>query len=528
MTKFHSTVSRRDFMKGLGITGAGIGAASLVTPTFNDLDELTSSAPGPIHNYPWYVKERDTHDITAPHDWSKTTRTDQRHTLQCSWQGTPEIDAWLDDRDGVGKAAKQAADKKAYAEECLRNPRGWKGIRARSAAQLGYGSNLDTPNGFTTPVKLLSGAAKWEASPEENSQMIKAALRLYGAADVCFIELDDFTNKFVFTHDFHDGKPYVWEDVDDAYETGEKGTSKAPRAGKRVIPRKAKWLINYNLQMSNDSINLGMGDRRYGDGRQIQRKIQRMLGSLGYQACGPVDYTNNFSENVAFAVLGGMGELMRSYYSASPTFGSHIGVSAGIVTDLPLAPTKPIEAGMHKFCFDCMKCAQLCPGGAISRNGEGPDAPIVKEPSYETIGPWNRWPGRSAFDAKHPELGKVDDKNGYVGVDEPNMYAHWWFSPADCNRSVGIDICGSFGCGSRCVFGKASTASVHAIVQNAIAVTPMFNGFFRTMDEAFGYPMYDFGKDGPDVDRNMEDFFMNRTNMPTYGIDTMRGGFASR
>ncbi len=280
--------------------------------------------------------------------------------------------------------------------------------------------------------------------------------------------------------------------------------------------------------MSNDSINNSLGDRRYGDGRQIQRKIQAMLATLGYQACGPLDYTNNFSENVAFAILGGMGELMRAYYSASPTFGSHIGVSAGIVTDLPLAPTKPIEAGMHKFCYDCMKCAVLCPGGAISRNGGGLSAPIVKEPSFETIGPWNRWPGRSAFEAKHPEVTKLDTKNAYTGVDEPNMYAHWWFAPTDCTQSVGIDVCGSFGCGSRCVFGKASAASVHSIVQTAISQTSMFNGFFRTLDEAFGYPMYDFGKDSEDAQKNIEDFFWNRTNMPTYGIDSMRGGFASR
>lgn len=531
MSKFHSSVSRRDFMKGLGVMGAGIGAASLVAPTFNDLDELASSAPGPIHNLPWYVKERETYDISSPHDWSKISRYDERHTLQCDWQGSKEIEAWLDDRDGAGSAAKQAADKKAYQAECLKNPRGWAGLRAKAASQLGYGNKLDTPNGFLPP-KVSSpaslGIPRWEATPEENSQMIKAALRLYGAADVAFIEVDDFTSNFIFTHDFHDGKPYVWENVDNAYETGETGTSKSPRAGKRVMPAKAKWLINYNLQMSNDSINNGLGDRRYGDGRQIQRKIQAMVATLGYQAMGPLDYTNNFSENVAYAILGGMGELGRAYYSISPIFGSHIGVSAGILTDLPLAPTKPIEAGINRFCYDCMKCADMCPGGAISRNGEGPGAPIVREPSFETIGPWTRWTGRSAFDAKHPELGKVDNKNGYVGVNDTNMYSHWWFSPADCNKSVGIDMCGSFGCGSRCVFGKASSASVHAIVQNAIAVTPLFNGFFRTMDEAFGYPMFDFGKDGPDVDKNMEDFFMNRTNMPTYGIDSMRGGFASR
>ncbi len=43
MSKFHSTVSRRNFMKGLGLAGAGLGAAAAATPVFHDIDEITSS-----------------------------------------------------------------------------------------------------------------------------------------------------------------------------------------------------------------------------------------------------------------------------------------------------------------------------------------------------------------------------------------------------------------------------------------------------------------------------------------------------
>ena len=56
MSKFHSTVSRRDFMKGLGLAGAGLGAAVATTPVFHDLDELISSANDRLNN-PWWVKD---------------------------------------------------------------------------------------------------------------------------------------------------------------------------------------------------------------------------------------------------------------------------------------------------------------------------------------------------------------------------------------------------------------------------------------------------------------------------------------
>jgi len=353
--------------------------------------------------------------------------------------------------------------------------------------------------------------------------MIRAGLLLNGACEVAFHQLDDTMSKFIHTNDFHDGKPYVWEDVPVGYEEGETSPVKGPRTGKRVLPNKAKWAINFALQMSPDSINNNLSDRRYGHGRFIQRQLQGWLAGLGYLAHGPLDYTNNFSENVAFAVMGGISEPVRWYSSVSPVFGSALGVAATIVTDLPLAPTMPIDSGINRFCYDCMKCAYVCPGGAISRNGEGPDAPVVKEPSWESIGPWNRWPARSTFDAKHPEIAKVN-KNEYKSVNEPGFYAHWWFCPPDCIGSTGINTCGSFGCGSRCVFTKGTESIIHPVIQGIASTTSIFNGFFRDMDELFGYPIYDYGIDGPGVQENLDAFWSEKSKTPIYGIDTKRGG----
>ncbi|MBA7585582.1 hypothetical protein ES708_27566 [subsurface metagenome] len=54
MSKFHSTISRRDFMKTLGLTGAGLGAAVAITPVFRDLDELVAPENANIDR-PWWV-----------------------------------------------------------------------------------------------------------------------------------------------------------------------------------------------------------------------------------------------------------------------------------------------------------------------------------------------------------------------------------------------------------------------------------------------------------------------------------------
>ena len=37
---WHSTVTRRDFMKALGFGAAGLGALAATSPVFHDLDEL--------------------------------------------------------------------------------------------------------------------------------------------------------------------------------------------------------------------------------------------------------------------------------------------------------------------------------------------------------------------------------------------------------------------------------------------------------------------------------------------------------
>lgn len=76
MNKFHSTVNRRDFMKGLGLAGAGIGAAAAAAPVFHDLDEAAASPQSALKR-PWYISENDFGNATVPIDWGIVRRRDQ-------------------------------------------------------------------------------------------------------------------------------------------------------------------------------------------------------------------------------------------------------------------------------------------------------------------------------------------------------------------------------------------------------------------------------------------------------------------
>ncbi|QBX63425.1 twin-arginine translocation signal domain-containing protein [Dehalococcoides mccartyi] len=78
MSEFHSTISRRDFMKALGLTGASIGVASAASPIFHDLDEVSSSASA-TWKRPWYVKQTD--EPTMEVDWDKLERYDVRKSI---------------------------------------------------------------------------------------------------------------------------------------------------------------------------------------------------------------------------------------------------------------------------------------------------------------------------------------------------------------------------------------------------------------------------------------------------------------
>jgi hypothetical protein len=72
--KYHSTVSRRDFLKILGLGGLGLGASAVAAPVIHDLDELMAS-PQADFKRPGWVKEVD--KPTVEIDWKMMQRFDE-------------------------------------------------------------------------------------------------------------------------------------------------------------------------------------------------------------------------------------------------------------------------------------------------------------------------------------------------------------------------------------------------------------------------------------------------------------------
>jgi epoxyqueuosine reductase len=203
-----------------------------------------------------------------------------------------------------------------------------------------------------------------------------------------------------------------------------------------------------------------------------QDAIQNFIYGLGYKGFGPYRYTNNMTANVGLTVSGGMGEIGRNNQLIMPVHGSMMGVASTIITDLPLAPTNPIDAGINTFCYTCKRCSENCPGEALTSD---------TDPSWDPLGPWN-----------------------HIG------YKHWWFWGGKCFPFADIEICNNAGCMKICVFAKRDEALIHETVKGVVANTGLFNSFFITMDKAFGY------------EQRFQDGFWD-LDLPIMGIDTTVG-----
>lgn len=445
MKKHHSTMSRRTFMKILGVGGAAAGAATVASPVFRDLDEVMAS------NYaerqlPFWAKEVD--KPTVEIDWTRMQRFDGTRTMF--------------NPPAFGKAIGKEEEEKlrkigglfgegAYSARLKENEPGYmlKDMALNMGARFFMHPDRYAkwkpflgPRLSPTPKDL--GVPKYEGSPEENSRMVRAALRLFGAATVGMVEIDDNTRKLFYAVDAFDRKEVLFQDVDEPQETDTQ----------RIIPNKAKWAIVFSVRMAPPNIarapypvsQAGVG-MAYSEGALIANRLQEFLRALGYNCMAESNILGSLANSGGFGVMAGLGELSRLNRVITPEYGPLVRIFK-VATDLPLAPSKPVDAGIWRFCLTCKKCAEACPSKTLS----------MDDPTWEVKGFWNN-PGVKAY-----------------YEDAPKCLTYWRQSGGSCIICFAV-----------CPFTKQDSSFMHAFVQKTISAAPSLNGVVRKMDDVFGY-----------------------------------------
>jgi len=460
MSKHHSTISRRDFMKLLGLGGLGLGAAAVSTPVFHDLDEVIAS-PQADFKRPGWVKEVD--KPTVEIDWGIMKRFNY---FEVMWAGGFLKALGKGEAEFVVKLG--AANRDKWLKE---NKPGYT-LRDAALSNCSYGATTTFLGPRTSPTPQSLGVPRWEGTPEENARMVRAFLKLHGACHVGFVELDtNTTEKLVYSYDAAktlsvQGPRLDILDVDEPVDAPENPVTGG--GGYRVIPKKARWVIVYTLLMSPELIHRApslIAGRREGyiyDLRPtVQGQLQNFLRGLGYMGLGDTVPYAALGAATGFAVLAGLGETCRIMHTITPDYGLMQRVFIGALTDLPLAPGKPVDFGVMQFCRTCKKCADFCPAQAI---------PHDTEPSWEIRGPYNSQGVR------------------HWRRDEPKCRAYI-YEVGSCAICFGV-----------CPYSKIHKATYTNAWQATVATTPVFNRFFRRMDDFLGYGI----KRGEDIEKFWE------------------------
>jgi epoxyqueuosine reductase len=468
VSKYHSTLSRREFLKALGIGAAGVGAASLgvagvpdLARPARDLDELASSTLA-VPNRPSYVKEVD--KPTVEIDWSVMSRFDYHNVM---WAAGLQ--------KALGQTQFDLVNSAQQGNRVLRLKRNVPGYTLKDDAfvNASYGATNSylPPTTNSTPSDL--GVPVYQGTPEENSRMIRSFLRFHGASQVAFMELEtDTTEKLIYSYDTGtgaaQGPKITIADVDQPSET----------KTERILPKKARWVIIYTIRMADELMRraptelvVAPTNLRYNLKSIIQGQLQLFLRGLGYMGLGEASTANSLGSKVGMGIMAGLGEHSRAMHVITPEYGLRQGIFI-VITDLPLAPGKPVDFGVMRFCRVCKKCSDICPPKALN-----PDT----EPSWNILGDYQQ-AGIKSWHRVEPRCLSYIKQSG---------------------SSQGCILCFAV-----CPLSKGKNETVYQnLIKRTIATTPRFDRAIRKMDDYLGYGQ-----------RNDADTFWDM-DLPPFGWD---------
>ena len=182
-------------------------------------------------------------------------------------------------------------------------------------------------------------------NPELASEFIKEISHRFGATLVRFTEPNI---------DWHYGDG--WRGVDKEYDHSK-------------LPAHYKSAIVVGVPMEWDEVlgspQMSTSMDAYARVSIAAVRIEGALKKLGYASRASTPLSGYDLIVPPYAIDSGLGEHCRAGYVITPETGSNCR-TAVILTELELAPDKPIEFGVKEFCEKCKICAEQCPSGAIS------------------------------------------------------------------------------------------------------------------------------------------------------------------
>jgi len=274
----------------------------------------------------------------------------------------------------------------------------------------------------------------WKGPPKEAAKIVEKAARFYGALDVGFTALD---KRWFFSHK-RDGKPIVFEDVEEAYETEDKAV--VPNSYSNVVVMTVP--IDFEETQYTPTPVFAAGGMAYSRMHILAGTVAEFIRGLGYHA---LPSGNDLTLNVPLALQAGLGHVGRMNRVITWKHGPLVKICK-VYTDLPLEQSPPAPEGILEFCEVCKKCAKHCPSGSISENSMSFDTPLGANPGVY------RW-----------------------YCDEDKCREYWDEVGTSCTICFRV-----------CAFAKEQ-GGVHDMVRWFIRNVPQLNRMWVYLDDLFGY-----------------------------------------
>jgi len=123
-------------------------------------------------------------------------------------------------------------------------------------------------------------------------------------------------------------------------------------------------------EMADAQPSFGGSFDAYGQIGVTAARLTAFIKALGYPAREGGPFVGHAEFLLTpLCVSSGWGELGRTSTCIAPDVGGALR-PAMIVTNLPMIPDRPINAGIARFCETCGICADACPSGSIERGGQ--------------------------------------------------------------------------------------------------------------------------------------------------------------